>query len=758
MGQGRGSAAAIIAVIAALALTGCNDIFPGAWGANLGNGTLSTSSVPVEVDTSGALADVLVAGVAASENTSCAVQVDGTAACWGGYKEISAVPLAWPMDGVLTGRHMADAQAALFSTSALTTDGRVVVRYSSTQQVVLNGVLADQTAVQLSHTAGHGCVLTADGRAACFGNNFGGMIGDGTTDNQRFEPVWVVTTGALNGKNLTQIQTGAVHTCALADDSTVACWGINAQGQLGDGTTIDSLVPIATNTGGVLAGKTITGLSVGTARHMCAVTEDGGAACWGQNGSGQLGDGTVVNSSDPVNVRMVGALAGRKIVAMAVSGGALDAVGSTCALLDNQAMACWGDNSSGQLGNGTTIDSLNPVAVSPLASGARPATEVVGGGLGNLALYQDVPGTEFVSIAPDRVIDTRGGVGPLGSGDVVEVDLSATVPVGTQAVAFNVTATGQTASGYAVVGPGGVVDLAGRTSTLNWSAPLQTIANGFFTRISADRKLRLAVTSTGTTELVVDVRGFFVPPGYPEASLYMPADERIYDSRAGDGPLLPGENRVLNIGGTSPMSAGTNGVAPTADAVNVTVTGTVGSGVLSVAELASPDTSTINWTGAAQTVAKAVVTDVGLDGSFTVTNNGGTRAEVVVDLTGTFVPAGAGYGARYFPIDPARLYDSRTTNGPLIAGQSRVSPFPVPADAVALALNTTVTGTSGTGYLAVTPPESTVPGTSTVNWFASPTTRANGSIVPVTDTTARAYAGGSFATDYLFDTAGYFKR
>lgn len=753
MGTGSRPLLGVVAVLAAVVLAGCNDIFPGAWGSNaggqLGNGTVTSSSVPVEVNTSGALANVLVTGVAASENTSCAVKADGNAACWGGYPTTATLPQPWPLEGVLAGRHMADAQAALFSTSTLTTDGRVVVRYSQTNQVLLGGVLSDQTAVQLSHTAGHGCVLTTERRPACFGNNYGGMIGDGTTDNQRFEPVWVDTSGALRGKDLVQIQTGAVHTCALADDSTIACWGINAQGQLGNGTTIDSLVPTATNTGGVLAGETITSLSEGTARHMCAVTDDGGAACWGQNGSGQLGDGTVINRSNPVRVRMVGALAGREIVAIAVSGGALPGVGSTCALLDNQVTACWGENSSGQLGNGSTIDSVVPVSVSPLASGARPTTEIVGGGLNNLALYQDVPGTEFVSIAPQRVIDTRDGAGPVGAGDVVEVDLSSVVPVYTEAVAFNVTATGQTASGYAVVGPGGVPGLAAATSTLNWSAPRQSIANGFFTKISADRKLQLAVTSTGDAELIVDVTGFFVPPGYPAASLYMPADERIYDSRTADGPLLPGESRVLSIGGAG---------APTAAAVNVTVTGTIGSGVLSVAELASPDTSTINWTGAGQTVANAVVTDVGPGGTFTVTNNGGTSAEVIVDLTGTFVPAGSGFGARYFPIDPARLYDSRTTNGQLAAGQSRINPFPVPKGAVAVALNTTVTGTSGTGYLSVTPPAPGVPATSTVNWFASPTTRANGGIVPVVETTTRAYTGGSFATDYLFDVAGYFKR
>jgi hypothetical protein len=146
-----------------------------------------------------------------------------------------------------------------------------------------------------------------------------------------------------------------------------------------------------------------------------------------------------------------------------------------------------------------------------------------------------------------------------------------------------------------------------------------------------------------------------------------------------------------------------------------------------------------------------------------VTNNGTTAAEVVVDLTGTFVPASTGQGARFFAIDPARSYDSRTTRGAgaavgeLIAGMSRVSPLPVPHDAVAMAVNTTVTGTSGTGFLAVTPPQPGIPGTSTITWFGSPTTRANGGIVPLSRTTLQAYVGGNYATQYVLDSAGYFR-
>lgn len=90
-------------------------------------------------------------------------------------------------------------------------------------------------------------------------------------------------------------------------------------------------------------------------------------------------------------------------------------------------------------------------------------------------------------------------------------------------------------------------------------------------------------------------------------------------------------------------------------------------------------------------------------------------------------------------------------------GQSRTTMSPVPDGTVAVVLNATVTGTQGTGYLSVTPPGSDPPTTSTVNWFSSPTTRANGSIIPTEDGANRSYVGGNFSTHYLFDLAGYFR-
>ena len=361
---------------------------------------------------------------------------------------------------------------------------------------------------------------------------------------------------------------------------------------------------------------------------------------------------------------------------------------------------------------------------------------------------------DFTPMAPMRAVDTRAATesraaGPLAAGAPVEIDLTGMIPAGATAVSYNLTVTDQTASGYAEVAPAGA---AAGSSTINWTGPLQTIANGHISKVNGG-KVQVTLGGSGTAHVILDITGAFTAAGTsPDAGGFTAVERRVHDSRDGDGPLAPGASRTLNI--NDDVRAMAAGSAPVAAAVNVTVTGTTGSGVLSVAKETTATTSTINWSGTNQTIANAVITDVAEDGSFTVTNNGKTPAEIVVDLTGTFTP---GTGAKFYATDPARSYDSRTSDRPLTDTRSRVNTHPVPAEAVAVAVNTTITGTTGSGWLAVTNSATTTPMTSTVNWYESPTTRANGSISGATDATTRAHVGGLGSTNYLLDVAGYFQ-
>lgn len=138
-------------------------------------------------------------------------------------------------------------------------------------------------------------------------------------------------------ENAVGITAGDRHTCALLDDGTVSCWGNNSAGQLGVGNTSASPSPLR-----VRDLDRVTHITSGpsSARHTCALRDDGGLWCWGANDHGQLGDGST-------DTRLVPVLVATDVVS--VSAGAA----STCAAWRDGSIQCWGRNDQGQLGDGT---------------------------------------------------------------------------------------------------------------------------------------------------------------------------------------------------------------------------------------------------------------------------------------------------------------------------------------------------------------------------------------------------------------------
>ena len=210
--------------------------------------------------------------------------------------------------------------------------------------------MLDPVATQVSAGNSHSCALTAAGGVKCWGNNSSGQLGDGTT-TQRLVAVNAV--GLESG--VVQVAAGlGPHACALTTNGVVKCWGANAWGQLGDGTTSGRLTAVETvGLGGVVAT-----LSAG-AYHTCALTTEGGVKCWGNNVYGQLGDGTQIHRSTPVDV--TGLTNGVVSIAAGEE--------HTCALTKESGMKCWGRNASGRLGDGTTQQRSTPVSVVGLSSG-----------------------------------------------------------------------------------------------------------------------------------------------------------------------------------------------------------------------------------------------------------------------------------------------------------------------------------------------------------------------------------------------------
>jgi hypothetical protein len=192
------------------------------------------------------------------------------------------------------------------------------------------------------------CAVTDAGAVKCWGANDYGQLGDGTLAN-RYIPAAVY--GLSSG--IARISPGYYHTCALTTAGAVKCWGRNDDGQLGDGTTTDRLT----------AG-TVSGLSTGIAavsagyQHSCTVSTAGAVKCWGQNTYGGLGNGSMTDSSVPVSV-----------LGATTNGAQVDTGWhTTCALSSAGSAKCWGQNSSGEIGDGTTTFRLTPVTVSGLGT------------------------------------------------------------------------------------------------------------------------------------------------------------------------------------------------------------------------------------------------------------------------------------------------------------------------------------------------------------------------------------------------------
>lgn len=188
------------------------------------------------------------------------------------------------------------------------------------------------------------------------------------------------------GAMVTQVVAGNTHTASLKSDGTVWAWGNNSHGQLGDGTTINKSIPVQVlGSGGVGYLTGVTAIAAGYT-HTVALKADGTVWAWGYNSVGELGDGTTTNRSTPVQVLGhggVGYLTGVTAIAAGYD--------HTLALKSDGTLWAWGNNSNGQLGDGTTTNRFTPVQVVG-AGGAgylTGVTVIAGGGRHTLALKSD---------------------------------------------------------------------------------------------------------------------------------------------------------------------------------------------------------------------------------------------------------------------------------------------------------------------------------------------------------------------------------
>ena len=322
------------------------------WGANgygqLGDGTFVDRPAPVPVTALGS--DVIQA--AAGYNFTCALKRDATLWCWGddrgqlGSGDPSASPSAIPTPVVALGSAVAEVAAGGQHACARKLDGTLWCwGFVYAGDGTASGVYATPTEVSelgsavagVSVSWGHICARKTDGSLWCWGNNEAGQLGDGTT-NVSLVPIEVAKIGRL----VSQVSAGYQDTCATRSDGTLWCWGWRS------GSQTPSMVQSF--------GLDIVAVAVGSA-HFCARKRDGTLWCWGGNRAGQLGDGTTVSRSTPGQVTAVGAT-----LDLAVSNGV------TCAVQSGGTLRCWGDNDFGQLGIGVTSAQPTPRAVANLGT------------------------------------------------------------------------------------------------------------------------------------------------------------------------------------------------------------------------------------------------------------------------------------------------------------------------------------------------------------------------------------------------------
>ena len=376
-------------------------------------------------------------------------------------------------------------------------------------------------------------------------------------------------------------------------------------------------------------------------------------------------------------------------------------------------------------------------------------------------------GATYHAVTPTRILDSRNGTGGLSGAFTNHVARTFTViggssgvPSNATAVTGNLTVTGQTSSGYLFIGP--VAANNPTSSTINFPVG-DDRANAVTVQLGSGGTLSItfvAPSNGPSAQAIFDVTGYFTPDT-TGATYHALSPNRVLDTRSGTGGLSgPFTNHAARTFTLAGVPSGATAVTG-----NLTVTGQTSSGYLYVGPVATnnPSSSTLNFP-LGDDRANAVTVALGSGGTLSITfvgPNNGQSAQAIFDVTGYFTQDMT--GAVYVPLAPSRVLDTRngtgSLGGPFTNHAARtLTVGGVPAGAIAVTGNLTVTGQTSSGYLFIGPVATNNPGSSTLN-FPVGDDRANA-------VTVALGAGGLSITfvspsngpsaQAIFDVTGYF--
>jgi alpha-tubulin suppressor-like RCC1 family protein len=356
------------------------------WGTNEANilGTVNSNSVDTLTpsDVLGLTSGVTAVSVnnAGGFDFACALTRVGGVKCWGsneygqlgigrsqqstpGSAPASVVGLTSGVKAITVGEAFACALTRVGGVKCWGWNGNGVLGNGGSSAVPVSVVGLTSGVKAITAGASFACALTSAGGVVCWGDDNNGELGQASqlglkqTNNNVWSPTPIGVVGLSSG--VKAIAAGLAHACALTSGGGVECWGDNSLGQLGNGLTPTYGNLLKGFTPGAVVGLTsgVTAITAGASDSTCALINGGGVECWGDNTDGQLGDGSKnpTEFSTMVPVRVVGLSSG--VTAIAVG---LD---HTCALVSGGGAKCWGANFAGQLGNGSMTESRTPVNV-----------------------------------------------------------------------------------------------------------------------------------------------------------------------------------------------------------------------------------------------------------------------------------------------------------------------------------------------------------------------------------------------------------